>query len=467
MSDLDPEEFRRLGYAVVDWIAGYRAGVGDLPVRPPVEPGWVRSQLPTALPETPQELRALLGELDRVVVPATTHWQHPGFFGYFPANASLHSVLGDLLSGGLGVQGMLWSTSPAATEVEQVLLDGLADALGLDPAFTWAGGGGGTIADSASSAALVALLAALHRSNPGWRSDGVDGLERVYVTAETHSSMAKAVRVAGLGERALHVVGPSEGTLAMSPRALAAAIDADVAAGQRPVLVCATVGTTGTGAVDPVGAITAIAAPRRVWVHVDAAWAGVAALCPEHRDLLDGTQHVDSFCTDAHKWLLTAFDASLLWVRDAAALPAALSITPEYLRNSATDSGAVVDYRDWQVPLGRRFRALKLWAVIHGFGLAGLRAHLRGHVALAAELESWIEAEPGFELAVPRSLSLVCFRLAAGDERTKALLERVNASGSALLTHTVVDGRYVVRVAIGSVATRREHVVALWEALRG
>lgn len=467
MSDLDPEEFRRLGYAVVDWIAGYRDGIGGLPVRAPVEPGWVRSQLPRTLPEAPQGLDALLGELDRVVVPATTHWQAPGFFGYFPANASLHSVLGDLLSGGLGVQGMLWSTSPAATEVEQVLLDGLADALGLDPAFTWAGGGGGTIADSASSAALVALLAALHRTSGGaWRESGVDGTERVYVTAETHSSLAKAVRVAGLGARALRVVPASPGTLAMSADALAGMLAADVAAGLRPVLVCPTIGTTGTGAVDPVRAVALAAREHGVWVHVDAAWAGVAALCPEHRDLLDGVELVDSFCTDAHKWLLTAFDASLLWVRDATALPDALSITPEYLRDGATDSGAVVDYRDWQVPLGRRFRALKLWAVIHGYGLDGLRAHLRGHVALAAELESWIAADPAFVLAVPRSLSLVCFRLAAGDDPTKALLERVNASGSALLTHTVVDGRYVVRVAIGSVATEREHVVALWESLR-
>jgi aromatic-L-amino-acid decarboxylase len=204
-----------------------------------------------------------------------------------------------------------------------------------------------------------------------------------------------------------------------------------------------------------------------VWVHVDAAWAGVAALCPEHRDLLDGVELVDSFCTDAHKWLLTAFDASLLWVRDARALPDALSITPEYLRNSASESGAVVDYRDWQVPLGRRFRALKLWAVIHGHGLDGLRAHLRGHIALATELESWIVAEPGCTLAVPRSLSLVCFRLDAGDDATRAVLDRVNASGSALLTHTVVGGRYVIRVAIGSVATQREHVEALWKLVRG
>lgn len=471
MAEPGPEEFRRLGYAVVDWIAGYRAGVADLPVRPSVAPGAVRARL-GSLPEQPRPLEDLLGLLDDVVVPATTHWQSPHFFGYFPANASLHSLLGDMASGGLGVQGMLWSTSPAATEVEQSLMDSLAGALGLDPGFTFPGGGGGSIQDSASSAALVALLAALHRSNPGWRTDGVDGRERVYVTAETHSSLAKAVRVAGLGERALHVVGPSPGSLAMSPRALASAIAADVDAGLRPVLVCPTIGTTGTGAVDPVAEIAAVARPRGVWVHVDAAWAGVAALCPEHRGLLEGVEHADSFCTDAHKWLLTAFDASLMWVRDASALPAALSITPEYLRNAASESGEVVDYRDWQVPLGRRFRALKLLAVINGYGLAGLRAHIRGHVALAERLAAWVREDPGFALAAPPSLALVCLRVVTGggpeadDEASREVLERVNDSGAALLTHTVVAGRYAIRVAIGATATEASHVEALWNRLR-
>jgi aromatic-L-amino-acid decarboxylase len=471
-AELDPEEFRRLGHAMVDWVADYRGRVARLPVRPSVQPGSVRARLDGPLPEQPRPLEHLLALLDDVVVPATTHWQSPHFFGYFPANASLHSVLGDLASGGLGVQGMLWSTSPAATEVEQSLMDSLAGALGLDARFTFPCGGGGVIQDSASSAALVALLAALHRSNPGWRADGVDGLERVYVTAETHSSLAKAVRVAGLGERALHVLDPAPGSLAMSPSALAAAVDADVAAGQRPVLVCPTVGTTGTGAVDPVRAIAAVAAPHGIWVHVDAAWAGVAALCPEHRDLLDGVEHADSFCTDAHKWLATAFDASLLWVRDARALPAALSITPEYLRNAASESGAVVDYRDWQVPLGRRFRALKLLAVINGYGLAGLRAHIRGHVELAGRFAGWVAEDPGFALAVPPSLALVCLRVLTGagpeadDAASKEVLERVNASGAALLTHTVVEGRYVIRVAIGAVTTELAHVEALWERLR-
>lgn len=468
MTDLDPDEFRRMGHAVVDWVAAYREGLVDRPVRPAVVPGQVRAGLPDLLPEHPQPLHTLLDAVDRVVAPATLAWQHPGFFGYFPANAALASLLGDVLSGGLGSQGMLWSTSPAGTEVEQALLDGLAGALGLDDGFTFAGGGGGTIADSASSAALVALLAALHRASGGrWRDEGVDGRERVYVTAETHSCMAKAARVAGLGARALRVV---PGTL-MAPDALDAMLRADLAAGLRPVLVCPTVGTTGTGAVDPVRAVAGVAREHGAWVHVDAAWAGVAALCPEHRGLLDGVELADSFCTDAHKWLLTAFDASLLWVRDAAALPAALSITPEYLRDAASESGAVVDYRDWQVSLGRRFRALKLWTVLHTHGLEGLRAHLRGHVALAAELARRVADEPGLALAAPPSLALVCLRVETGDPQaddgaTRAVLEAVNASGRAFLSHTVVDGRYAIRVAIGGVATTAADVDALWDLLR-
>jgi aromatic-L-amino-acid decarboxylase len=457
---------------VVDWIADHRAGLAALPVHPAVAPGSVRAQLPAALPEDPAPLDALLDTVDRVVVPASTLWQHPRFFGYFPANASLHSLLGDMLSGALGTQGMLWATSAAATEVEQVLLDGFAAALGLDPAFTFAGGGGGCIQDSASSAALVALLAALHRADPDWIGNGVTGAERIYVTAETHSSLAKAARVAGLGARALHTVDCAPGSLAMSPDALAAALRADVAAGLRPVLVCPTVGTTGTGAVDPVRAVAEAAREHGVWVHVDAAWAGVAALCPEFRYLLDGAELVDSVCTDAHKWLLTAFDASLLWVRDGAALPAALSITPEYLRNAASESGAVVDYRDWQVPLGRRFRALKLWTVVHGTGLSGLRAHVREHVALAAALADRVRADPAFELAAEPSLALVCLRVVTGagpeadDAASREVLGRVNRSGAAFLTHTVAGGRYMIRVAIGSVTTRPEDVDQLWERLR-
>nr|WP_308116881.1 pyridoxal-dependent decarboxylase [Pseudonocardia sp. WMMC193] len=457
MSDLDPEEFRRLGYQLVDWVAGYRAGLRELPVRPAVEPGEIRAALPLDLPEDPApDLgAALTGLLDDVVVPGSLHWQHPRYFGYFPAQASLFSLLGDLASGGLGAQGMLWSTGPAATEVEQVVVDGAARALGLDTAFTFDGGGGGSLQDSASSAALVALLAALHRADPGWREDGVRGDERVYVTAETHSSLAKAVRIAGLGAGALRIVPSWAGFADM--------LAADRAAGLRPILVCPTVGTTGTGTVDPVAAVCAAA--DGMWVHVDAAWAGVAAVCPEFRGVLDGVERADSLCTDAHKWFGTAFDASFLWVRDGAALPAALSITPEYLRNSASESGEVVDYRDWQVPLGRRFRALKVWAVLHGMGLAGLRAMIREHVRLAQALAARVEADPRFVLAAPPSLALVCLRDASGDAATKALLERVNATGRAFLTHTVVDGHYVIRVAVGSLTTTQDDLDALWQIL--
>lgn len=473
MPDIDPEEFRSLGHRLVDWVADYRTGLDERPVRPQVAAGAVRSRLPNELPERPSAALGddLLSLLDDVIVPASLHWQHPGFFGYFPANASLLSLLGDIASGGLGNQGMLWSTSPAGTELEQALLDGFAAALGLGDEFTFDGGGGGVLQDSASSAALVALVAALHRSNPGWHETGNDGRERVYVTAETHSSVEKAVRVAGLGADALRVVPFTPGTLAMSPEALSDLLAEDKADGLRPVMVCATVGTTGTGAIDPVPAVAAVAAGHRAWVHVDAAWAGVAALCPEFRSVVDGVELADSFCTDAHKWLYTAFDATFLWVRDGRVLPAALSITPEYLRNPATDSGAVVDYRDWQVPLGRRMRALKIWSVVHGAGLEGLRATIRGHVAMAEDLAERIRVEPGFVLAVEPSLALVCLQVVDDEGRpddavTRAAMDEVNARGRSFLTHTSVDGHHAIRVAIGNPATTEVHVKELWDSLR-
>ena len=437
-----------------------------------MEPGDVRAAVPAGLPEASDGDvgTSLVRLLDDVVVPGSLLWQHPGFFGYFPAHASLASLLGDMASSALGSQGMLWSTSPAGTELEQVLLDGFADALGLGEAFTFAGGGGGSLQDSASSAALVALLAALHRRTPGWRASGVTGRERVYVSAETHSSLAKAVRVAGLGEEALRVVPFEPGTLRMSAGALEQMLGDDAAAGLLPTLMCPTVGTTGTGSVDPVAAVARVARAHDVWVHVDAAWAGVAALCPELRWVVDGADLVDSFCTDAHKWLFTAFDASFLWVRDGRALPTALAITPEYLRNAATESGLVVDYRDWQVPLGRRMRALKLWTVVHAVGLEGLRATIRRHVELASWLAEQVRATEGFRLPVEPSLALTCLQLAddAGqpdDAATRRAMEEVNAAGRSFLTHTVVDGHHTIRVAVGGLTTERRHVERLWADL--
>lgn len=455
------EEFRRYGRLVVDRIADYWETVEQLPVRSAVAPGEVTAALPAHPPQTGEPFEAVLADLDRVILPGLTHWQHPAFFAYFPANASGPAVLGDLLSAGLGVQGMLWATSPAATELETVVLDWLAELLDLPAAFR----GGGVIQDTASSAVLCALLAALHRASGGAvRTGGVTGRYAVYVSTETHSAAEKAVRIAGLGDAALRRV-PVDGRLAMDPAALAAAVGADLAAGVRPVLVVATVGTTSTAAVDPVRAIGELCRRHGVWLHVDAAYAGVATVCPELRDLNDGLELADSYATNPHKWLLTNFDCDAFYVRDPAALVGALTVLPEYLRNTATESGAVIDYRDRQIPLGRRFRALKLWAVLRWYGAEGLRAHVRGHVALAAELASWVRADERFELVAGPALSLVCFRLRAGDAATEALLAAVNDSGRAYLSHTRVGGRYTIRLAIGATLTEARHVRQAWEQL--
>jgi aromatic-L-amino-acid decarboxylase len=407
-----------------------------------------------------------------VVLPGVTHWQHPGFFGYFPANTSGPSVLGDLVSAGLGVQGMSWVTSPAATEIEQHVMDWLADLLGLPASFRSTGSGGGVVQDSSSGANLVALLAALHRSSTGSTvRHGVDP-ERatVYVSSETHSSMEKAVRIAGLGTDAVRIVDV-DGDLAMRPGALAARLERDVARGYIPVLVCATVGTTSTTAVDPLAELGPICQKYGVWLHVDAAYAGVSAVVPELRQLQAGVEWADSYTTDAHKWLLTGFDATLFWVADRAALTGALSILPEYLRNAATDAGAVVDFRDWQIPLGRRFRALKLWFVLRWYGAEGLRAHVRSHVALAQELAGWADADERFDVVTPHPFSLVCLRPRWADDvdadvATMTLLERLNDGGEVFLTHTNVRGQVVLRVAVGSPSTTRAHVERVWALLR-
>ena len=464
---MTPDEFRRYGRQVVDWIADYYERIESFPVLSQVTPGAIRGSLPPHPPHEGEPFDAVLRDLDEVLLPGVTHWQHPSFFAYFPANASGPAILGDLLASGLGVQGMLWATSPAATELETHVLDWLAELLDLPERFRSDGPGGGVIQHTASDAALVALLAALHRASGGdTERDGV-GSRRytVYTSGQTHSSIEKACRIAGLGASALRRLDVDSATLAARPDHLRELLEADVAAGCTPALVVASVGATGTGAVDPVGAIAEIAKDFGVWVHVDAAWAGVAAVVPELRWLNEGLDLVDSYCTNPHKWLLTNFDCDAFWVADRAALIGALSILPEYLRNSATESGAVIDYRDWHVPLGRRFRALKLWAVIRWYGAAGLRAHIRTHVALAQDFAAKVAADDRFEIVAPHPLSLVTFRLRSGDDDTRALMERVNASGELYLTHTVVNGDVALRMAIGSPLTEQRHVDAAWAAL--
>ncbi|BCJ61251.1 aspartate aminotransferase family protein [Micromonospora endophytica] len=465
---MTPEEFRQAGYAVVDWIADYWATLPQRPVTSQDPPGTLAAGLPAGPPERGESVEAVLADLDKLIAPGLTHWQHPGFFGYFPANTSGPSVLGDLVSAGLGVQGMLWATGPACTELETVLLDWLAQALDLPEKFRSAGPGGGVIQDSASSATLVATLVALHRAAGGrWREVGVEGRYRVYASTEAHSSIEKAARIAGLGRDGVRLIEVDPQSRAMSVPALRAAIEADRAAGVVPALVVATVGTTSTTAIDPLPQIGPVCAEYGVFLHVDAAYAGAAAICPELRFGHAGLEYADSYCFDPHKWLLTGFDCDAFWVADAGELVEALTVLPEYLRNAATESGAVIDYRDWQVPLGRRFRALKLWFVLRWYGVEGLREHIRRGVTLAARFADRVRADDRFELVAPHPYGLVCFRLRGPDEANEQLLAAVSGTRRVLLTHTRVTGRHTLRLAVGAPQSTEVHVDEAWDIISG
>ena len=467
---MTPDEFRRCGNEVIEWIARYMEEVEQYPVLSQAEPGSVRARLPGAAPEQGEPFADVLRDIDETVLPGLTHWQSPNFYAYFPANASAPSILGDLLASGLGVQGMIWATSPACTELEIHVLDWLVDLLGLPEGYRSSTAGGGVIQDSASSSTLTALIVARERASAGavnehgvGRGPGDAPGQRltVYTSRHAHSSIEKGAKIAGLGRDNLRLIETDE-RHAMRVEALAVAIAADRAAGAVPAMVCATVGTTSSGAVDPLRAIGALCRGEGIWLHVDAAHAGSATICPEHRGLIDGLEHADSYTFNPHKWLLTNFDCSCFWVADRAALIEALSVLPEYLRNRATESGAVIDYRDWHIPLGRRFRALKLWFVIRHYGADGLRAHVRHCVALADRFATLVEESEEFELAAPVSVGLVCFRHRAGDTFNETLMNRLNESGALYLTHTRLDDRLVLRLAVGSPATRQEHIEKAW-----
>ena len=458
---MTPDEFRRQGAEVVEWIARYMETVEEHPVRSPLAPGAVRAALPPHPPPHPEPWADVLADVDRVILPGITHWQSPSWFAYFPANTSGPSVLGELLSAGLGVQGMLWATSPACTELETHVLDWMVELLDLPERFRSEGSGGGVLQDSASSATLCALLAARERAV---RAGTAISYLVAYASAHTHASLEKGARVAGLAAGQVRVVD-ADADFAMLPAALADAMAEDRAAGRVPFFCCATVGTTSSLAVDPVAALAEVLAGHGVWLHVDGAMAGSAAVCPELRWVNDGLERADSYAFNPHKWLFTNFDCTCFWVADRSALLDALSILPEYLRNEASASGAVIDYRDWHVPLGRRFRALKLLFVIRHYGAEGLAHHVRRHVELAGELVGWVEADERFVLAAPPRLGLVCLRHVDGDEATQAVLDAVNASGEQYLTHTRLDDRLVIRVSIGQTHTEERHVRALWDHL--
>lgn len=462
-------EFRRHGYALIDWIADYHERVEEFPVLSQVQPGEIRAQLPAHAPETGEDFATMMADVERIILPGITHWQSPNFFAFFPANTSGPSILGELLSAGLGVQGMLWATSPACTELETHVLDWLVEMLDLPRRFLSTGPGGGVIQDSASSATLCALLAARTACLQEVVNAHCTLADlRVYSTSQGHSSIEKAVNIAGLDAKALRQV-EVDNQFAMRPDHLRQLLAEDAAAGHLPCMVVATLGTTSSLAFDPLSKIAGVCRDFGVWLHVDGAMAGSAAVCPEFRGFQEGLELADSYCFNPHKWLLTNFDCDCLYVARRADLIQALSVLPEYLRNQATASGAVIDYRDWQIPLGRRFRALKLWFVIRHYGVQGLQAFIRRHVDLAQEFAGWVAAHPDFELVTKPALNLVCFRHVAGDAFNEALLARLNASGALYLTHTRLavaeqHGKpvYTLRFCVGQAATEDQHVEAAW-----
>jgi len=429
-------DLRADGAAVLEWAAAYLERVGELPVLAQVAPGEIRARLPDSVPETGEPFTAVLRDLDEVLLPGVTHWQHPRYFAYFATSASEPAILAELLAATLNSVAILWRTAPAATELEAVVLDWTAKLLGLPPGWH------GHIEDSASTSTLAALVAAREATGRG----------EVVCSEQAHSSVEKATRMLGMRLRRV----PCDSVLRLRVDALGDLRDA--------AAVVATVGTTASAAVDPVPEIAAACQPAGTWLHVDAAYAGSAMVCPELRWAFAGVQHADSVVVNAHKWMLTPMDCSLLWSRRPEDLRAAFSLIPEYLRTP--DAEDALSLSEYGPPLGRRFRALKLWAVLRCHGRAGLQAQIRSAVGLAATFEGWVDAEPGWELCAPRAFSVVCFRLQGSDERNRALLEAVNASGEIFISHAVLDGRYVLRLAVGNWRTTEQDLTRAWAALR-
>ena len=465
---MTPDEFRAAGHRLVDWIADYRAAVASRPVMAQSQPGAIKAQLPASPPKSAESFDAILADLDRIVLPGITAWQHPQFFGYFPSNALLSSVLGDHVSSGLGVIGLAWQSSPALTEIEEVVTDWMRQMLGLSGAWS------GVINDTASTSTLVALLCARERaSNYSIGRGGLQGEPQpliVYASAHSHSSVEKAALLAGFGKAHVRIV-PHDTSFAMRPESLDAMIAEDASRGSRPCAVVATTGTTTSTALDPLQALARVAKTHHLWMHVDAAMAGSAMLLPECRWMWDGIEHADSVIVNAHKWLGAVFDTTLYFVRDPEHLVRVMSTNPSYLQTAA--DGRVKNYRDWGLPLGRRFRALKLWFLIREQGVEGLQARLRRYIANAKWLEERIAATPCWRVLAPVPLQTLCVRHEpaglsgeALDSHTLAWAARLNHSGDAYVTPALLDGQWMVRVSVGAELTEREHVAQLWRLMR-
>ena len=459
---MTPEEFQNHGREVLSWIARYHEQAEKYPVQSSVQPDDIRKQLPASPPLKPESFDQIMRDFDRVIMPGITHWQSPNFFAFFPTGISGPSILADLLTSGLGVQGMLWVTSPACTELETHVLDWLVDLMDLPGHFKSDSTGGGVIQDSASSAALCAAVAARERAT-GFEANrtGNTGRLTAYVSTQSHSSVEKSLKVAGYGSENIIRVDVDE-NFAMRPDLLIAHIQEDREKGLTPAFVCGTIGTTASGAVDPIESIGRICRAERMWLHVDAAMFGTATLCEEFRYLNGGLELADSYCFNPHKWMMTNFDCDCFYVKDRSTLINSLSILPEYLRNKATESGAVIDYRDWQIPLGRRFRSLKLWFVLRYYGLEGLQHHIRTHVGLAQEFKGWVEASPKFNILAPAPLNLICFAHTDGNEKSQKVLEAVNETGKMYISHAMIGDTYVLRFCVGQAFTQRRHVQEAW-----
>ncbi|XP_057949231.1 tyrosine decarboxylase-like [Malania oleifera] len=490
---LDSQEFRRQGHLIIDFLADYYQSIEQYPVQSQVRPGYLQPRLPESAPQDPEPVEAILQDVKDHIIPGLTHWQSPNFFAYFPSSGSTAGFLGEMLSTGFNIVGFNWASSPAVTELEMKVMDWLGKLLKLPESFLFSGNGGGVLQGTTCEAILCTIVAARDQM---LSRVGRQNLEKlvVYGSDQTHCGVQKAARIAGLNPKNIRSIRTTKATaFGLSPDSLRHAILSDLDAGFIPLFLCATVGTTASTAVDPVGPLCAIAKDYNVWVHVDAAYAGSACICPEFRHFLDGVEGANSFSLNAHKWLLTNLDCCCLWVKDPTALIKVLSTNPEYLKNKASESKQVVDYKDWQIALSRRFRAMKLWLVLRSCGVGNLRNFLRKHVRMAKRFERLVGMDQRFEVVVPTNFATVCFRLLPlscgaencaavnggrknivddgeeeeeGRELNRRLLEAMNGSGRVYMTHAVVGGKYVIRFAIGATLTEDRHLTMAWKVVQ-
>ncbi|KAI3954522.1 hypothetical protein MKX01_013239 [Papaver californicum] len=462
---LDPDEFRRQGHMIIDFLADYYQNVEKYPVRSQVEPGYLKKRLPESAPYNSESIETILEDVTNDIIPGLTHWQSPNYFAYFPSSGSIAGFLGEMLSTGFNVVGFNWMSSPAATELEN------------------GSSGGGVLQGTTCEAILCTLTAARDKMLNKIGRENINKLV-VYASDQTHCALQKAAQIAGINPNNFRAIATSKATnFGLSPNSLQATILADIESGLVPLFLCATVGTTSSTAVDPIGSLCEVAKVYGIWVHIDAAYAGSACICPEFRHFIDGVEEADSFSLNAHKWFFTTLDCCCLWVKDSSSLVKALSTSPEYLKNKATDSKQVIDYKDWQIALSRRFRSMKLWLVLRSYGVANLRTFLRSHVKMAKLFQGLIGMDNRFEIVVPRTFAMVCFRLeptaifkqkivdndyieAQTNEINAKLLESVNASGKIYMTHAVVGGVYMIRFAVGATLTEERHVTGAWKVVQ-